>query len=80
MALDATKPGQVVAAQMEALEGRFGDEYEVGDVCSIVEIIGPDHSSVWVRPSPDTRPHGLLGLLKMAEISAVNELRSGSGD
>jgi len=76
MALDATKIGNVVAAQMEALEGRFGDDCEMGNVCTIVEVIAPDSSSVWVRHSPETRPHALLGLIKIAEITALNDLHA----
>jgi hypothetical protein len=66
MALDATKIGQVVAAQMEAIESQYGDRCEIGDVCSIVEVLGPHGSHVRVRSS-DARPHIGLGLLRMAE-------------
>jgi hypothetical protein len=75
MALDATKIGQVVAEQMEALEGRFGDDCVIGDVCTIVEVVGPHGSHVAIRPSSDTRPHALIGLLRMAEVMALSGVR-----
>jgi hypothetical protein len=73
MALDQTKMGQVVAEQMEALEGRFGDDCEVGDVCTIVEIVGPHGSSVSVRSS-EARPHTTIGLLRMAEAMMIRSI------
>ena len=75
MALDATKIGQVVADQMEALEDRFGDDCIIGDVCTIVEVLGPHGSQVAIRPSSDTRPHALIGLLRLAEQMALSGMR-----
>jgi len=80
MALDATKIGQVVAEQMEALESRFGDDCQIGDVCTIVEVIGPHGSQVAMRPSGGTRPHALIGLIKMAELMAVGSLQAGASE
>jgi hypothetical protein len=74
MALDATKIGQVVAAQMEALEERFGDDCAMGDVCTIVEVLGPHGSAVALRHSEDVRPHTLIGLLRMAEAMTLKEM------
>ena len=74
MSLDATKIGQVVAEQMEALEARFGDDCQIGDVCTIVEVLGPHGSSVAVRPGADVRPHGLIGLLRLAERVALGDV------
>jgi acetyltransferase-like isoleucine patch superfamily enzyme len=76
MSLDASKIGQVVAEQMEALESRFGDDCQIGDVCTIVEVLGPHGSSVAVRPGADVRPHGLIGLLRMAERIALNDVQT----
>lgn len=70
MALDQTKVGQVVAQQMEALEAHYGDDCEIGDVCTIVEIIGPHGSHVRVRNS-DARAHAIIGLLRVAESSVL---------
>jgi hypothetical protein len=80
MSLDATKIGQVVAEQMEALEQRFGDDCQIGDVCTIVEVIGPHGSSVAMRPGADVRPHALIGLLRMAEHMALSGVRGEPAD
>ncbi len=78
MSLDASKIGQVVAEQMEALEARFGDDCQIGDVCTIVEVLGPHGSSVAMRPGADVRSHGLIGLLRMAEHMALGDMRGES--
>jgi hypothetical protein len=75
MSLDASKIGQVVAEQMEALEERFGNDCQIGDVCTIVEVLGPHGSSVAMRPGADVRPHCLIGLLRMAEQMALAHVR-----
>lgn len=73
MTFDQTKMGRVMAEQMEALEERFGEDCEIGDVCTIVEVIGPHGSSVSVRSS-DARPHTTIGLLRMAEMMMMASL------
>jgi hypothetical protein len=73
MTFDQSKIGQVVAAQMEALEGRYGEECEIGNVCTIVEVLGPHGSDVSVRSS-EARPHTTIGLLRMAEAMLLNRL------
>lgn len=73
MGFDQSKIGQVVAAQMEALEGRYGDDCEIGNVCTIVEVLGPHGSDVSVRSS-EARPHTTIGLLRMAEAMMLNRL------
>ena len=75
--LDQSKIGKVVAEQMEAIEADYGDECEIGDVCTIVEVIGPHGSDVRVRSS-DLRPHVSIGLLRMAESIFLASLRAGS--
>jgi hypothetical protein len=75
MALDQSKIGKVVTAQMAALEADYGDDCEIGDVCTIVEVLGPHGSAVRVRTS-DGRPHIALGLLRVAERSMLATLRS----
>jgi hypothetical protein len=79
MAMDATKIGNVVAAQMEALEGRFGDDCEIGDVCTIVEVVGPHGSEVAMRSS-DIRAHSLIGLLRLAEAMTLHDVRWGTSE
>lgn len=70
MALDQQKVGQLVAEHMAALEAHYGDECEIGDVCSIVEILGPHGSTVRVRSS-DPRSHVTVGLLRVAETTLL---------
>src|ERR1700759_2961297 len=71
--LDQSKIGKVVAEQMEAIEADYGDDCEIGDVCTIVEVIGPHGSHVRVRSS-DMRPHSGLGLIRMAEQAMLGTL------
>src|SRR6476646_9013819 len=73
MSLDQSKAGRVVAEQMEAIENDYGDDCEIGDVCTIVEVVGPHGSHVRVRSS-DMRPHSGLGLIRMAEQAMLGNL------
>jgi hypothetical protein len=77
MPLDQSKMGQVVTAQMEALEADYGDDCQIGDVCTIVEVVGPHGSHVRVRTS-DMRPHMALGLIRMAEHAMLGNMQGGS--
>ncbi|HME02245.1 MAG TPA: hypothetical protein VKG38_04345 [Solirubrobacteraceae bacterium] len=70
MALDQTKIGQVVTEQMAALESDYGEDCEIGDVCTVVEVIGPHGSTVRVRSS-DPRSHVAVGLLRVAEATML---------
>jgi hypothetical protein len=57
--------GAEVAAQMEAIENDFGDEYEIGAIVTIVEVRRPDGAGVRVRCNA---PNWVgLGLLRMGE-------------
>lgn len=76
MALDQTKVGKVIAEQMEAIEGDYGEDSQIGDVVTIVEVVGPHGSHVRVRSS-DMRPHAGLGLLKMAEQAMIGNVGGG---
>ena len=77
MALDQSKMGTVVAEQMEALEADYGDDCEIGDVCTIVEVLGPHGSHLRVRSS-DMRPHITIGLLRTSEAMFLSGMRPGS--
>jgi hypothetical protein len=79
MTFDQSRIGQVVAAQMEALEGRYGDDCEIGNVCTIVEVIGPHGSEVSVR-SNEARPHTTIGLLRMAEAMMLSSIGEGESE
>jgi hypothetical protein len=76
MALDQTKMGRVVADQMEAIESDYADDCEIGDVCAIVEVLGPHGSHLRVRGS-DMRPHIMVGLLRLSENVFIGGMRSG---
>ena len=80
MAVDQSRVGTHMAEQMEAIEATFGEKegnYEIGDICTIVEVRGEGGSEVRMRPNVSS-PHALLGLLKMAELTALGNL-GGSG-
>lgn len=72
MAFDQIKVGQLTADLMENLEQRYGDDSEIGDVCLIVEVVGP-HGSEITTQSSSARRHVNLGLLDMAR----NTFRAG---
>lgn len=59
------KLGEEVAAQMEAIEDDFGDDYSIGAVVTVVEVIGPDGPGVRVRCN--ATPWVGLGMLRIAE-------------
>ena len=77
MALDQSKVGKHIAAQMEALEADYGDDCTIGDVCTIVEVVGPHGSHVRVRSS-DMRPHVVIGLLRTSEEMFLGAMRGGA--
>jgi hypothetical protein len=54
-----------VAAQMDAIETDFGDDYEIGAVVTIVEVVRPDSAGVRVRCN--AQPWVGLGMLRVAE-------------
>ena len=59
-----------MAQQMEEIEADYGEDCEIGDVCTIVEVRGPHGSHVRMR-STASAPHSTLGLLKLAEQVAL---------
>jgi hypothetical protein len=59
------KLGEEVAAQMEAIENDFGDDYEIGAVVTIVEVSTSEGAGVRVRCSAP--PWVGLGMLRVAE-------------
>ncbi len=79
MALDQRKIGHLVAEQMAALEEHYGADCEVGDVCTVVEILGPHGSSVRVRSS-DPRSHVAIGLLRVAEATMLGTYDTVNGE
>jgi hypothetical protein len=57
--------GEEVAAQMDAIESDFGDDYEIGNVVTVVEVITPDGTGIRVRCNH--QPWVGLGMLRLAE-------------
>jgi hypothetical protein len=56
---------QEVAAQMDAIEADLGDEYEIGNIVTVVEVLRPDGRGVRVRSNAP--PWIGLGLVRFAE-------------
>lgn len=57
---------QEVAAQMDAIEADFGDEYQIGRVITIVEVTRPD-GEVGLRLRAGMYPWVALGMLRAAQ-------------
>jgi hypothetical protein len=78
MGIDTSKAGQVIAAQMEAIEKDFADKegYEIGAVVTIVGIQGPDGSNLRIRNNLGD-PVMTLGILRLAEDELIRALRGG---
>lgn len=70
MALDQSKVGRHIAQQMEAIEADYGEDSEIGDICTIIEVKGPHGSHVRMR-STAVSAYSTLGLLKVAERIAL---------
>jgi hypothetical protein len=60
-----SKLGEEVAAQMDAIEADFGDDYEIGNVITVVEVRRPDGAGIRVRNNAP--PWVGLGMLRIAE-------------
>jgi hypothetical protein len=57
---------EAVAAQMDAIETDFGDQYEIGALVTIVEVRKPD-GSAGIRVRCNAPPWVGLGMLSVAE-------------
>jgi hypothetical protein len=64
---------QEVAAQMDAIETDFGDDYKIGRVITIVEVTGPD-GVVALRVRAGQYPWVALGMLDYAKKSVEAQL------
>ncbi len=60
-----SKLGEEVAAQMDAIETDFGDDYVIGNVVTIVEVIRPEGAGIRVRCNQ--QPWIGLGMLQVAQ-------------
>jgi hypothetical protein len=59
------KLGEEVAAQMDAIEADFGDEYTIGNVVTVVEVVRPTGASLRVRCNQ--QPWVGVGMLRLAQ-------------
>lgn len=57
---------QEVAEQMDAIEADFGDNYKIGRVITLVEVIKPD-GNVELRVRAGQLPWVALGMLEFAK-------------
>ena len=79
MAIDTSKAGQQVAAQMEAIEKDFADEegFQLGAIITIVEIEGPGGGSNFRIRHNLGNPTLALGALRLAEDQWLQYMRQG---
>jgi hypothetical protein len=74
MAFDSSKVGTHIAEQMEALEKDFGEEAEIGEICTVVEVripqgkdaAGNETFESQVRTRFTGHPFTAIGLLDVA--------------
>lgn len=76
MALDQSKIGQVVTAQMEAIEEEYGEDSdsEIGAVITIVQVVATRGdgvaSEIRMRCNVED-PYMILGLMRAAEQTVI---------
>jgi hypothetical protein len=85
MALDQSKIGQVVTAQMEAIEQEYGDdpESEIGAVITIVQIVANREESLTseIRMRCNVEdPYMILGLMRAAEQTVIQGFGEQAGE
>jgi hypothetical protein len=67
---------QEVANEMDAIEAEFGDDYRIGRVITVVEVIRPN-GEVGLRVRAGQYPWVSLGMLHMAQKILEGQLQSG---
>ncbi len=60
-----TKLLEEVAAQMDAIEADFGEDFEIGNFVTVVEVVRPDGAGIRVRGNQ--QPWVGIGMLRVAE-------------
>ena len=70
---------QEVAQQMDAIERDFGDDYRIGRVVTLVEVIAQNPDRVELRIRAGQYPWVTLGMLDWAKSSLENGRRAWSG-
>jgi hypothetical protein len=66
---------QEVAEEMDAIEADFGDNYQIGRVITIVEVMQPDEN-IGLRVRAGQYPWVTLGMLRAAEKIVEGQLGS----
>jgi hypothetical protein len=78
MAFDSSKIGQHIAAMMEALEGDYGEQSQIGNICTITEIVTPGEEEGTFRVDIRVRHTGTraagVGLCRMGERSLTGQM------
>lgn len=64
---------QEVAEEMDSIETDFGDDYQIGRVITIVEVVRPDNQ-VGLRVRAGQYPWVTLGMLRAAEKIVETQL------
>jgi hypothetical protein len=70
---------QEVADQMDAIETDFGDDYNIGRVITIVEVIKPD-GEVELRLRAGQWPWVALGMLRFAQMIVESQIQGGGSE
>jgi hypothetical protein len=68
---------QEVAEEMDQIEADFGDEYQIGRVVTIVEVIRPN-GEVNLRVRAGQLPWVTLGMLRFAQKVLESQIQGGS--
>lgn len=68
---------QEVAEEMDQIEADFGDEYQIGRVVTIVEVIRPN-GEVNLRVRAGQLPWVTLGMLRFAQKVLESQIQNGS--
>ncbi len=81
MAIDTSKAGQQIAAQMEAIEKDFEDKegYQLGAIITIVGIEGPEGSHFRIRHNVGN-PALALGAMRLAEHQWIEFMHRGAAE
>ncbi len=68
---------QEVASEMDAIEADFGDNYQIGRVITVVEVIKPNEE-VNLRVRAGQLPWVTLGMLRFAQKVLESQIQGGS--
>lgn len=68
---------QEVAEEMDQIEADFGDDYQIGRVITVVEVVRPN-GEVNLRVRAGQLPWVTLGMLRFAEKVLESQITGGS--